>query len=235
MSGSGIIPSPNIWHHPEVYEAENAGVDPERLIERAMWAIHDWSDQTLLDLGCGAGYHLPRWAESAASVVGVEPHPPLIAAARLRVLSLEPPARQRVRVLAGSAQSIPLPDKSADVMQARWAYFFGPGCEPGLVELARVMRRGGTAFIIDNDGSRSTFGGWFRRSLGSHNPPAVQRFWSRQGWTRIPIDMRWDFPDRATFESVVRIEFAPELAAEFLAEQPGTGVDYAVNLWWRRF
>jgi hypothetical protein len=34
---------------------------------------------------------------------------------------------------------------------------------------------------------------------------------------------------------VVRIEFAPRLAAQILAEHPGTGVDYAVNLWWKRF
>ena len=33
----------------------------------------------------------------------------------------------------------------------------------------------------------------------------------------------------------MRIEF-PETAAEgILAEHEGTGVDYAVNLWWRRF
>ena len=33
----------------------------------------------------------------------------------------------------------------------------------------------------------------------------------------------------------MRIEFAAELADELLAEHPGTEVDYAVNLWWRRF
>ena len=65
----------------------------------------------------------------------------------------------------GTAQAIPLPDASVDVVHARWAYFFGPGCEPGLAELDRVVRRGGTAFVIDNDASRSTFGGWFRQRL----------------------------------------------------------------------
>ena len=34
---------------------------------------------------------------------------------------------------------------------------------------------------------------------------------------------------------MVRIEFAPELAAEILAGHEGTEVDYAVNLWWRRY
>ena len=56
-----------------------------------------------------------------------------------------------VEVRQGTAQRLPVPDSSIDVMHARWAYFFGPGCEPGLAELDRVMRRGGTAFVIDND------------------------------------------------------------------------------------
>jgi len=32
----------------------------------------------VLDVGCGTGYHLPFWAEDAATVVGVEPHRPLL-------------------------------------------------------------------------------------------------------------------------------------------------------------
>lgn len=224
----GTVPSPNIWYHPDVYEAENRGVDPDGVIESAMRARHDWAGQVLLDVGCGTGFHLPSFAADAARVVGVEPHPPLLARARRRVRDLP-----TVQVLAGTAQALPLPDASVDVVHARWAYFFGPGCEPGLAELDRVLRRGGTAFVVDNDATRSTFGAWFRRALPGYDPAAVERFWARRGWQREPLDIRWEMPDRAVFESVVRIEFAPALAEEILAEHPGSGVDYAVNLWWR--
>jgi hypothetical protein len=128
-----------------------------------------------------------------------------------------------------------VPTSSVDVAHARWAYFFGPGCEPGLRELARVVRRGGTAFVIDNDATRSTFGRWFRRALPAYDATAVERFWARQGWHRRSLDIRWDLPDRAAFEAVVRIEFAPAVAAGILAEHPGTTVDYAVNLFFRTF
>lgn len=224
----GAIPSPNIWNHPDVYEAENRGVDPDGVIEAAMRARHDWSGQVVLDVGCGSGFHLPVFARDAAAVIGVEPHLRLLDAARRRVAGLP-----GVRVLAGTAQALPLPPTSVDVVHARWAYFFGPGCEPGLAELDRVLRRSGTAFVIDNDATRSTFGAWFRRALPTYDPLAVERFWTRRGWQREPLDIRWELPDRATFEAVVRIEFAPELAAAILAEHPGTTVDYAVNLWWR--
>jgi ubiquinone/menaquinone biosynthesis C-methylase UbiE len=195
-----------------------------------MAAQADWTGRTVLDVGCGTGFHLPRFAGDAGSVIGVEPHPDLVALARRRTRSLA-----NVEVRQGTAQSLPLPDASVDVVHVRWAYFFGPGCEPGLAELDRVVRRGGTAFVIDNDASRSTFGAWFRRGYPGVDPVAVERFWSTRGWTRTPVDIRWAFDSRADLESVVRIEFTREVADEVLATHAGTEVDYAVNLWTRRF
>ena len=223
-------PSPNIWNTPELYELENRAADPHDRIATAMRAIDDWAGRTVLDVGCGSGFHLPLWARSAAEVIGVEPHPPLVALARRRTRSLG-----HVRVLEGGAQALPLPNASVDVVHARWAYFFGPGSEPGLRELDRVVRRGGTAYVIDNDPTRSTFGRWFRRGFPEVDPEVVERFWSMHGWQRRPIDMDWSFGSRADLESVVRIELPPAAAEEALASHTGTEVDYAVNLWWRHF
>ena len=233
MSRGGVIPSPNIWQHPATYEVENHAVDPDGVIEAAMRRVRDWSGADVLDIGCGTGFHLPRFASTARTVVGVEPHPPLVATARRRVAHVVTAAGCPVEVRQGAAQALPVADASVDVVHARWAYFFGPGCEPGLRETARVLRRGGAAFVIDNDATRSTFGGWFRRSLPSYDPGAVERFWAARGWRREPLEIRWEMRSRADLESVVRIEFAPELADEILAEHEGTSVDYAVNLWWR--
>jgi SAM-dependent methyltransferase len=226
----GATPSPNIWHHPATYEIENRAADPHGRIEAAMASVASCNGGRLLDVGCGSGFHLPRWATSAASVIGVEPHPDLAALARRRTRKLS-----NVAVSVGTAQALPVADASVDLMHARWAYFFGPGCEPGLAELDRVMARGGTAFVIDNDGTRSTFGAWFRRGWPEIDPDAVERFWSLRGWTRIPVDMGWSFETRADFEAVVRIEFAPDVAEAILASHEGTDVDYAVNVWWRRY
>jgi SAM-dependent methyltransferase len=225
------VPSPNIWKHTATYEVENRAADPDGRIEAAMTAIAPWDGRTVLDVGCGTGYHLPTFAAAASSVVGVEPHADLVALARRRTRSLA-----NVTVTHGTAQSLPLPSGSVDVAHARWAYFFGPGCEPGLAELERVVRRGGTAFVIDNDASRSTFGAWFRRGYPHLEPPEViERFWSMRGWTRTPIDMGWRFSSRADLEAVVRIEFPPDVAESILRHHEGVEVDYAVNLWSKRF
>jgi ubiquinone/menaquinone biosynthesis C-methylase UbiE len=230
----GAVPSPNIWHHTATYELENRAVDADGAIEAAMASVCSWSGRTFLDLGCGSGYHLRRWAHDAATVIGVEPHPSLAALARRRTRSLE-----QVTVLDGTAQAIPLPDASVDVVQARWAYFFGPGCEPGLRELERVVRRGGTAFVIDHDATRSTWGEWFRRGFPQVDPAAVSRFWTTRGWQRIAVDARWSFDSVDELEAVVRIELPPEVADEVLAGHRaaggGTEVDHAVAVWWRQW
>jgi SAM-dependent methyltransferase len=226
----GAVPSPNIWQHPETYELENRAFDPDGLVESALRSVHDWSGCDVLDLGCGTGFHLPRWASTARLVHGVEPHPGLAAIAARRTARLG-----NVTVVVGTAQQVPVPHASVDVMQARWAYFLGPGCEPGLRELDRVMRRGGTAFVLDNDPTRSTFGAWFRRGHPSVDPVAVERFWSTHGWHRRPVDTQWRFSTRSDLEAVVRIELPGPVAAEVLAGHRGTTVDYAVNLWWKEF
>ena len=224
------IPSPNIWNTPELYEIENRGVDPDGLIWDAMRSVQSWDGLRVLDVGCGTGFHLPLLASTAASVIGVEPHEPLVRLAQARVADLP-----SVDVRLGGAESLPVEDASIDVMHNRWAYFFGAGCEPGLAELDRVMAPGGVAFVIDNDASRSTFGGWFAASLPAYDPAGVERFWARQGWTSIPVLMRWQFDSREDFEAVVGIEFATRHAAQILASHEGTGVDYAVFVRWKSY
>lgn len=226
----GARPSPNIWHHTATYEVENRATDPHGRLWAAMESLADWRGRDVLDLGCGTGFHLPRFAGTASSVVGVEPHPDLVALAGRRTRSLP-----NVTVSPGLAEALPLPDASVDVVQARWAYFFGPGSEPGLAELARVVRRGGTVLVIDNDLTRSTFGSWFRRGYPEVDSVAVERFWSTRGWTRTPVDMDWRFTSRADLEAVVRIELPTAVAEDVLAGHYGLEVDYAVNLWWKRF
>ncbi|HET7683014.1 MAG TPA: class I SAM-dependent methyltransferase [Marmoricola sp.] len=227
----GARPSPNIWNSPETYEIENRAVDRAGRLAALLRSLASWEGRHVLDVGCGTGFHLPWFAETAATVTGVEPHPALADIARRRTRRLP-----NVTVLQGTAEELPVRSGSVDVAHARWAYFFGPGCEPGLAELDRVVRRGGTALVVDNDASRSTFGSWFRRGFPSVDPDEVDRFWSVQGWSTERLEIAWTFDRREDLEAVVRIELPTQVADQVLAEHPGiTEVDYAVNVRWRRF
>lgn len=226
----GAIPSPNIWNSPEVYERENRAVDPDGIVDRRLRELRSWEGATILDIGCGTGYHLPRYAAQAASVIGVEPHGDLADAARHRVADLP-----NVTVHTATAQELPIPDASVDVAVSRWAYFFGPGSEPGLAELERVIRPGGVAFIVDLDGTRGSFGRWFRETVPQYSAERVESFWSRQGWEREELDLRMSFENRADLEAVLRIEFTPKVAREAIAATPGLEVPYPNVLRWRVF
>ncbi len=231
----GVHPSPNIQGDPEVYEIENRALDPEGWLWRAMRRITSWQGRTVLDLGAGTGYYLPYLCRAAGHVIAVEPHGP----SRLRIARrIADEGLVKASLLAGSAEAIPLPDASVDVCHSRFAYFPGGGerCLPGLRELERVMRPGGTAFIIDNHLARGTFARWIYLAYESYrlDQASVEGFWREQGFDMVEVPSEWRFERREDLEAVVRLEFG-EAADRLLAEHEGLAVDYHYCLYWKRY
>jgi SAM-dependent methyltransferase len=211
---AGPIPSPNIWNWPEVYEQENAAQDVDGAVWTVLREVAPWAGADVLDVGCGDGFHLPVFAAAAASVTGVEPHPPLVERARGRV-------GDRARVLRAGAAALPLPDASVDLVHARTAYFFGPGCEPGLAEAQRVLRPGGVIAIVDLDATVPPYGRWMRADLPRYDPARAESFFERQGFSMRRVPTVWRFPDRASLEAVLQIEFSRAVAERAIAETGG--------------
>ncbi|MBB5071385.1 SAM-dependent methyltransferase [Saccharopolyspora gloriosae] len=215
-----ITPSPNIWHWPEVYERENRAQDSTGALWGALRARCDWAGRDVVDVGCGDGFHLEVFAESARSVIGIEPHAPLVERARRRVAGLA-----GVDVRRAPAQRLPLADASVDLVHARTAYFFGPGCQPGLAEAERVLRPGGTLAIIDLDGSCEPYGKWMRADAPRFDPPAVERFFQLHGFDSEQVRTVWRFDDRAELAEVLGIEFSPKVARRALREVSGCALE----------
>ncbi len=229
VTDPGVLASPNIWNWPEVYERENQAGDADGALWAALADLIDWGDADVADIGCGDGFHLPRFAQRARSVVGVEPHPPLVSRARRRVGDLA-----GVWVLAGSAQRLPLPDSSVDLVHARVAYFFGPGCEPGLAEARRVLRPGGSMVVIDLDGTHGRYGEWLCAAAPRYRPAAVEAFFAAQGFDCRRVDTIWRFRNRGDLEDALRIEFTPEVAARATAQTSGLTIPVRYRLHLRR-
>lgn len=222
-----VLPSPNIWRWPDVYEVENRAQDADGVIWRALAEDCDWTDRDVVDVGCGDGFHLPVFAGRARRVVGVEPHPPLVRRARERVADLP-----NASVVAGPAQRLPLPDSSADLVHARTAYFFGPGCEPGLREADRVLRPGGALVVVDLDGTAEPYGPWLCADEPRYNPKTVEEFFTAHGFTLRRVRALWRFQTREDLEAVLRIEFSAKVAARAIAQTAGLSfeVGYRVHL-----
>jgi ubiquinone/menaquinone biosynthesis C-methylase UbiE len=228
-SAPGFLRAPNIAGDPELYEIENRAADPDGAIEAAMRRIAPWDGKVLMDVGAGTGCHLERFHHSAAHIVAVEPDPALRLRLMQRLIDRNLPS---TTVVAASAASLPLNDHSVDIAHARFAYFFGPGCEPGISELRRVIKPGGTAFIIDNDLRNGTFASWVRTAYGvtAQALDETERFWVEQGFSIERLASSWRFACREDLERVVHLEFPHDRAASFLADHIGLEIDYNLLL-----
>ena len=225
MAFSDFSPAPNQGGRPDLYELENRALDPAGLVLAAMRELAPWAGQTLVDLGCGSGFWLPGYADEAAEVIGVEPDPALVTLAGAR----DP----RARVLAGSAEHIPLPSQSADVVHARFAYFFPPDCAAGLAEVRRVLKPGGTLVVVDNDQRAGEFADLLRAaaSTGQGHADVTDAWWAARGASRTEVMSRWQFASRADFEAVLRLEFPGGVADVWLAGHPDVlGLSYGYVL-----
>jgi SAM-dependent methyltransferase len=211
-------PAPNIRDAPDLYELENAALDPDGHVLERMRAEADWTGRTIVDLGCGTGFWLTRYLPAAREVIGVEPDPELRASAVDRVDGVE-----CLRVVAGSAEHLPLDDGSVDVVPARFAYFFGPGAEPGLAEVGRVLAPGGALVAVDNDHGAGEFAEILdvaSDAFASRHGASVDAWWAQRGATRHPVLSQWRFQRRADLEAVLRNEFRDGAADGWLAAHP---------------
>jgi SAM-dependent methyltransferase len=217
--------APNIGKHPDRYELENEALDRAGDVLAAMREIAPWAGRAIVDLGCGTGYWLRRYAASATRVIGIEPDPALRAVARAAARDLP-----GTEMLAGSAEHIPLRDNCADLVHARFAYFFPPGCEAGLTEVLRILRPGGFLIAVDNDYRWGEFAGLLAAS--ATRPPlvtaaAVDGWWQDRGAARYEVRSRLDFESRAALSAVLHIEFPAAVARDWLRCHPAAkGLSY---------
>lgn len=224
----------NISNDPGLYEIENLAADPDQTVEAAMQRISPWHGKVVLDIGAGTGFHIPRFAKTAAHVVAVEPDGHLCRHLMQRVVKEN---LTNVSVIGASAADIPLRDASVDIAHARFAYFFGPGAEAGLAELERVIAPGGTAFIIDNDLRSGTFASWVLRSYEYSEEfiDDYEGFWQRNGFTIERLASRWTFEHREDLDQVIRLEFPEPHASAIIAEHTSLEVDYNLLLLHRTY
>jgi demethylmenaquinone methyltransferase / 2-methoxy-6-polyprenyl-1,4-benzoquinol methylase len=99
-------------------------------------------DDTVLDVASGTGaVVLELVRQKGCSVVGVDQSPEMLGEARRRVPG--------VRFVEASAQELPFEDASFDGLTAAYLLRYLDDLPAGLRELARVLRPGATAALLD--------------------------------------------------------------------------------------
>lgn len=138
----------------------------------------------VLDLGAGTGKLTRSLVEAGHDVVAVEPSDAMLAQLQT--------ALHRVEAFPGSAESIPLPDASVDVVTVAQAFHWFDQAA-ALPEIARVIRPGGHLSLIWN--------------LRDGSVPWVDELWSvmnpeenmQQAIAELSSSTLFDAPITATF------------------------------------
>ena len=106
------------------------------------------ADDIVLDVATGtAAVALELVRQKGCSVVGVDQSPDMLAEARQRLVLAA--ATRQVRLVEASAQELPFEDGSFDGLTGAYLLRYLDDLPAGLAELARVLRPGATAALLD--------------------------------------------------------------------------------------
>ena len=132
------------------------------------WAGLD-PGQVVVDLGCGAGVDALIAAGAVGpdgSVLAVDLAPPMVELARANARAA---GLANVAVHQGAVESLPLPDRVADVVTANGVFNLEPEKERAAAEAWRVLKPGGrlvaAEIVLSRDlpaSERGTLDDWFR-------------------------------------------------------------------------
>lgn len=133
---------------------------------RTLEALALQPGQIVLDVGCGPGYltgDIARCIAPEGHAIGIDTSRPMldVAAARCRDMP-------NVEFRHGDATRLPFDDASIDVVAVVQVYLFVPALQCAFQELARVLKPGGRAVIVDTD--------WDSLVWHSSNPARMNRF-----------------------------------------------------------
>jgi ubiquinone/menaquinone biosynthesis C-methylase UbiE len=100
----------------------------------------------VLEIGFGSGLNLPFYGESVEEVIGVDSSTGMLALAERAVAA----SRHKVTLLARSAESLPLCDRSVDTIVVTWSLCSILDLGRALIEARRVLRPGGQLRFVEH-------------------------------------------------------------------------------------
>jgi ubiquinone/menaquinone biosynthesis C-methylase UbiE len=100
----------------------------------------------VLDVGIGSGINLPFYARQVQEIFGLDPSPRLLARAQNKAQGMQLP----VQLLEGSAERIPLADRSMDTIVMTWTGCSIPDVDTALREMRRVLKASGRLLFVEH-------------------------------------------------------------------------------------
>ena len=100
----------------------------------------------VLDVGVGSGLNLPFYARNAQQIFGLDPSPRLLTRAQTNAQHFHNP----IHLIEGSAERIPLADRSLDTIVMTWTGCSIPEVCTALEEMRRVLKIGGRLLFVEH-------------------------------------------------------------------------------------
>jgi SAM-dependent methyltransferase len=132
--------SPDYFRHYDRLREENES--PE--FSRRLHEYPDFAGKRVLDVGCGNGYVLSRYAVAGARVTGVDLTETAVRLSRERFRLADLPGD----FLTGNAEALPFPDASFDCVCSMGVLHHTPDTQRAVGEVRRVLRPGGLVILM---------------------------------------------------------------------------------------
>lgn len=138
--------SKNYYEENDIYEIFSIAEDhPNKIYESLLPKI---KDKIVLDLGCGTGKFMQKFYNEATKYYGLDLSSEQLNIAKRKIHS------NNVEFICCSAENIPLPDNSIDVIISTWV--LGTILEIDrrnkvLAEMKRILKNDGNIYLVEND------------------------------------------------------------------------------------
>lgn len=232
--------------HADEYEELTSREDPAGNLIRAIKEIRPLAGLDVVELGAGTGRITRLMAPLVKSITAFDASVPMLGVARERLAAAERRdsrggrGRAATWLAAADHRALPLPDGVADLVVAGWTLAHSVGWYPdrwreeigrALAQVARVLRPGGTAVLIDTLGTGAsspkppseglvTYYAWLEAELGY-----------RSTWVRTD----YHFRSRAEAERLLSFFFGEFYDQELAGRDDLVNLPECTGLWWRTF
>src|SRR5581483_11552579 len=125
---------------PFLYDTMCAVLEATGLARWRQWLV-DGAKGRVLDVGCGTGRNLPRYARDVF-VIGVDPDAAPLHKARKRAPD--------VPLVRASAEALPFRDGAFDTVVSGLVFCSVPDAAKGLGEVKRVLKRSGALRMLEH-------------------------------------------------------------------------------------
>lgn len=139
--------SKNYYEENDIYEIFSIAEDyPNKIYNFLLPKIQG---KTVLDLGCGTGKFMQKFYDKAHKYYGLD-----LSEKQLNIAKEKVKDSNNVEFMCCSAENIPLPDNSVDVIISTWV--LGTILELDrrnkvLEEMKRVLKKDGNIYLVEND------------------------------------------------------------------------------------